>query len=202
MIRRDTNIGGFRLSDDPTLRAAIDAYGSPTSRVPYEGQACIVVWSEFGIRITFSHVVSTTPCDGRGCHSETILTNTRWKTDKGLHVGDSLRRLRQVYRRAKLFISQRWTLGLSAVRRDSLTHPARHRQQRPDRRVRRPKSLARVLLERRGRERSGGAGVVLTVAALAAFASLRGSRRSGRARLAAEALGTRRGIAPAPCSYP
>jgi hypothetical protein len=71
VIRKDTDIGGFKLSDDPTLRAAIDAYGSSTSRVPYEGQACIVVWSQFGIRITFSHVVSTTPCDGRGCHSET-----------------------------------------------------------------------------------------------------------------------------------
>jgi hypothetical protein len=110
VIRKDTDIGGFKLNDDATLRAAIDAYGTPTSRLPYEGQACIVVWSEFGIRITFSHVVSTTPCDGRGCHSETILTSSKWKTDKGLHVGDSLKRLRQVYRRAKLFISQRWTL--------------------------------------------------------------------------------------------
>lgn len=110
VIRKDTDIGGFKLTDDPTLRAAIDAYGTSTSRLPYEGQACIVVWSAFGIRITFSHVVSTTPCDGRGCHSETILTSSKWKTDKGLHVGDSLRRLRQVYRGARLFISQRWTL--------------------------------------------------------------------------------------------
>ena len=110
LIRKDTDIGGFKLTSDATLRAAIDAYGAPTSRLPYEGQACIVVWSEFGIRINFSHVVSMTPCDGRGCHSETTLTSSKWKTDKGLHVGDSLKRLRQVYRRAKLFISQRWTL--------------------------------------------------------------------------------------------
>lgn len=110
VIRKDNDIGGFKLGADATLRAAIGAYGAPTSLVPFEGQACIVVWSLFGIRITFSHVVSTTPCDGRGCHSETILTSPKWKTDKGLHVGDTLSRLRQTYRGAKPFVLKRWTL--------------------------------------------------------------------------------------------
>lgn len=110
VVRRDTDIGGFNLSRDATLKGAIDAYGTPTSREPFEGQACIVVWSDFGIWTNFSHVVSTTPCDGRGCHSETRLTNKKWKTDKGLHVGDPLRRLRQLYPRAKPYILGRWTL--------------------------------------------------------------------------------------------
>jgi hypothetical protein len=109
-LKGDTDIGGFKLNRDATLRAAIDAYGNPSSRQPYEGQACIVTWATAGIRINFAHVVSDTPCDGRGCHSETRLTSTKWKTEKGLHVGDPLKKLRQLYRRAKPYLLAQWTL--------------------------------------------------------------------------------------------
>jgi hypothetical protein len=70
---------------------------------------------------------------------------------KGFHVGDSLGRLRQVYRRAKLFISQRWTLIARPFAGTRLPTLLATVNKKPDRRVRRPKSLAVVVLKNRSK---------------------------------------------------
>jgi hypothetical protein len=111
VIRRDANIGGFSLAHDGTLKGAIATFGTPTSRQPFSGgwDVCIVAWKQLGIESTYAYSHDD-PCSPRGCHSETTINERQWKTDKGLHIGDTLKRLRQLYPKAKQYVGRNWAL--------------------------------------------------------------------------------------------
>jgi len=108
VIRRDTDIGGFTLTRDGTLKGAIDAFGSPSNR---QGgyDTCTVTWINYGIQSEFAGSFGV-PCDSRGRHSETTISQRQWRTDKGLRIGDPLKRLRQLYPKAKRYIGKNWAL--------------------------------------------------------------------------------------------
>jgi hypothetical protein len=109
VIRRDKDIGGFVLASNGKLSGAIAVYGKPASRQQFGYDECTVVGPDLGIQSTFSHSFDD-PCAFNGCHLESMITGQRWRTDKGLRVGDSLKRLRHLYPHGKVFLGNRWSL--------------------------------------------------------------------------------------------
>ena len=95
-------IGDFKPSRNPRLGAAIRAYGQPTSRVG-GGEICRVRWAALGVRIAFQNFGGVDSCDPRGGRAQNavIKRDRRWRTEKGLRIGDTVRRLRRLHRRAK-----------------------------------------------------------------------------------------------------
>jgi hypothetical protein len=94
-------IGDFRPARNPTLRAAIRAYGPTTSRRG-GGEICRVRWADIGVRITFQNfggVDSCTPAGGRA--QKGVVDDRRWRTAKGLRIGNGVSRLRRLYPNAK-----------------------------------------------------------------------------------------------------
>ena len=90
--------GNTRLSD------AIDAYGTPSCKAVGARQV-IATWESRGIRID-GRTARALPRSKTGCSapqlisvSEIRLTDRRWTTSLGLHVGDTVSKLRKLYGR-------------------------------------------------------------------------------------------------------
>jgi hypothetical protein len=91
-------IGDFKPARNPRLGAAIRAYGEPTSRRG-GGEICRVRWAELSVAIAFQNfggVDSCRPRNGRA-QKAVIKRDTRWRTDKGLRLGNTVERLRRLY---------------------------------------------------------------------------------------------------------
>jgi hypothetical protein len=100
LIAGDVNIGGFRR--EATVKRAIEIFGSPASREPLGYEECVLRWPAFGVTMTsFYNAGRSDPCGPLGRHVRTTVTDLRWRTTSGLRVGDTLRRLRALYPRAK-----------------------------------------------------------------------------------------------------
>jgi hypothetical protein len=95
-------IGDFKPSRNPTLAAAIRAYGRPTSRRG-GGEICRVRWARLGVRITFQNFGGVDSCRPRnGRAQKAVVEGERpWRTAKGLRLGDRVERLRRLYPRAR-----------------------------------------------------------------------------------------------------
>jgi hypothetical protein len=95
-------IGDFRPSRDPTLRAAIRAYGRPTDRRG-GGESCRVRWVRLGVRITFANFGGVDSCTPRGGRAQKAVVegDRRWRTAKGLRLGNGIARLTRLYPRAR-----------------------------------------------------------------------------------------------------
>ena len=95
-------IGDFKPADDPTLRGAIRAFGEPTSATG-GGEICRVRWAGIGVRIRFQNFGGRDSCKPRGGHAQkaVLIGDRRWRTPRGLHLGDRLRKLTRLYPRAR-----------------------------------------------------------------------------------------------------
>jgi hypothetical protein len=96
------NIGGFSPTRDGSLAGAIDAFGTPSSlRAAPAGQSqnfCVVRWTRYGITMnTYLIAEPGQNCTSKTRHWTTRLTDRRWRTLKGLHIGDALQRLKRLY---------------------------------------------------------------------------------------------------------
>jgi hypothetical protein len=110
VLRGDRDLGGFLLSRDGTLKAAIDAYGTPTSRQA-DNNECSVSWNAYGIKAQFFFYYSAgNPCAPRACHGESTFSGSKWKTAKGLRIGDAVQRLRKLYPHARKDVGESWAL--------------------------------------------------------------------------------------------
>lgn len=96
-------LGDLRLDRTPTLGAAIDAFGPPSScrRIRIE-DGSIVRWNALGIRIGTATLGTIprgeTPCTWRGMPIWfASVTSRMWTTSLGLRVGDSAARVRRLY---------------------------------------------------------------------------------------------------------
>ena len=101
IIQADHKIGPYSVRQDGSLRGVIASYGDPSSvrRHPRYREICHVGWSPIGLSITFYNLGGANPCAGAtGRFGEATMTTTRWRTSVGLRVGDSLARLRALYR--------------------------------------------------------------------------------------------------------
>ena len=101
VVHGDHKIGSYAVRKDGSLRGAMAAFGAPSSvrRHPRFRSLCSVAWSRIGLRISFYNLGGSNPCDPRGGRfGEATMTGKRWRTAVGLRVGDSLARLRALYR--------------------------------------------------------------------------------------------------------
>ncbi len=96
---------GQVLSGGNAYRHAVAAFGRPTSRgrdTP-ESNVCTVRWEDIGIDIGFAW--SRGPCRARNLDRAAWagmrLFGNRWRTAKGLRIGDPVRRITRLYPRAK-----------------------------------------------------------------------------------------------------
>ena len=91
-------IGDFKPNRDPRLGAAIDAYGDPSFRRRISTFGCRVGWNALGIKILFANLGGGGACDEDLGRSQTARAfGDRWRTAKGLEVGQRLARLRRLY---------------------------------------------------------------------------------------------------------
>ncbi|HZS25035.1 MAG TPA: hypothetical protein VFA30_08610 [Gaiellaceae bacterium] len=79
-------------------------YGRPTGTREIGG-GCTVAWSQSALQATF------TRCSARGVLVSATATSTRWSSLTGVHVGDSLARLRFEAPSAKREGAGRWRLA-------------------------------------------------------------------------------------------
>jgi hypothetical protein len=94
-------IGDFKPSVNPRLRAAVRAFGQPDRRRG-GGEICRVRWNRFGLTIIFQNFGGVDSCGPRGLAQKAIVTGDRpWRTTKGLRLGDSVARIRQLYPNAR-----------------------------------------------------------------------------------------------------
>ena len=91
-------IGDFRPQRDPTLGAATSVFGTPTKAVQSSSASCRVLWRSVGLRISFVNLGGGGACDPALTKSQIVRAfDPRWRTGKGLRIGDRLRRVRRLY---------------------------------------------------------------------------------------------------------
>ena len=95
-------IGEFRPARNPRLRAAIRAYGD-TSSSSGGGEICRVRWADLGVRITFQNFGGVDSCEPSGGRAQKAVVSgdSRWRTDRGLRLGNTVRRLERLYPNAR-----------------------------------------------------------------------------------------------------
>jgi hypothetical protein len=101
-------LGPYWISDDPTYAGALEALGPSSSchLVDYTPSTVAAAWRPLGVTmslVTFGGMpAGKTGCTapGRIQVSTVRVTGRRWTTSVGLHVGDPVTRLTQLYPRA------------------------------------------------------------------------------------------------------
>ena len=110
------------LESSATYLKAISLFGAPSGRQHrYHGNLCTVRWNRWGMRLTF--VARPAPCAPRhvqrGHWYIGSFTSRRWRTARGLRVGDSAVQMRRLYPEASTHVGPGDTgVTLASVSRD------------------------------------------------------------------------------------
>jgi hypothetical protein len=88
--------GGVR----PIRRNAIRAYGRPDKR---DASGCGNIWRRHGLRLITADFSGGPPCTGSTPIQRIVITSPRWVTERGLRVGDSLDKVRELYPELRRF---------------------------------------------------------------------------------------------------
>lgn len=99
-----TAIGDYRVEEDPTLRGATSVFGEPSQcRILPVTKFSSVRWKELGLRMEFGSYGSY-PRGGNACTSRAnarlsrvYIRGARWRTSRGLRIGDTQQRLTELY---------------------------------------------------------------------------------------------------------
>lgn len=116
-----TSVGDFKPSGNLKLRKAIRAFGTPSSRKPVgDGRtACKVLWKTRGLQVTSTNFgrppAGRTTCQGDHGFVQVIAVRGKaakgeWRTNRGLRVGSSLKRLKNLYPKARHHRRGEWWL--------------------------------------------------------------------------------------------
>jgi hypothetical protein len=93
-------IGLFKVEESGRAEDAFLAYGDPSSRQQTDKTSCRMAWRQLGLEISFYNLGANDPCfEGRFCSA--TITGRQWATSRGLQVGESVRRLWELYPEAK-----------------------------------------------------------------------------------------------------
>lgn len=101
-----TALGSWHVATHPTFPAAVRALGAAsTVHAHNHGSSCTGtgIWSGFGLRIVFTSFGGDPYCAGARAQTGVIsgaAGRQHWQTTRGLRVGDSLGKLKQLYPRA------------------------------------------------------------------------------------------------------
>ena len=75
-------------------RNAIRAFGTPDGKSP---QGCPNKWKKLGVRMVTADFGGGPPCATTTPVQQLVITGRAWRTERGLKVGDSLDRVRDLY---------------------------------------------------------------------------------------------------------
>jgi hypothetical protein len=78
----------------PTRANAIRAYGKPDGKSP---SGCANKWKALGVRIVTADFGGGPACARSTPVQAIVVTGRRWVTERGLRIGDSLDRVRELY---------------------------------------------------------------------------------------------------------
>jgi hypothetical protein len=92
-IRADHAVGPLRVGS-ATPAQAIAAYGAP-SALRRQGTTCTSRWPAIALSLGFLSF-DANPCSA-GVLVHAVVTGRRWRTNRGLRIGDSRARLRALY---------------------------------------------------------------------------------------------------------
>ncbi|HEY6887684.1 MAG TPA: hypothetical protein VI300_07895 [Solirubrobacter sp.] len=81
-------------------RNAIKAYGKPDGKSP---SGCPNKWKALGVRIVTADFGGGPGCAGSTPVQQIVITGRQWTTERGLKIGDSLDRVRELYPELKRF---------------------------------------------------------------------------------------------------
>lgn len=108
-IDRDVNVGGFKR--DARIRQAFAVFGAPSGRREEGFDRCTLTWRSHGVTMeTFYPQGNRDPCGADAYHVSTTVKDRRWKTTAGLRIGDTISRMRTLYKRAARDSTSSWTL--------------------------------------------------------------------------------------------
>jgi hypothetical protein len=97
VVHGDAYIGAFPVRRDGTRVGLVRAFGRPTT-LRHTVTGCRARWPQLGMRVDLYNL-------GRGDRCKffrkAVLTGRRWQTAKGLRIGDSLARARELFPRAR-----------------------------------------------------------------------------------------------------
>jgi hypothetical protein len=91
---------GFDTGVVPNRRNAIRAYGRPDRR---DENGCGNIWRRLGIQLITADFSGGRPCTDRTRIQRIEITSDKWVTERGLRVGDSLDRVRELYPELRRF---------------------------------------------------------------------------------------------------
>lgn len=117
VIQGDAKIGGYSVKASGTLEGAIKEFGRPTTlrrgrRMGRPVASCVARWRPLGVRITFYNLAAQDPCEPQyGYFYEAVVTGKKWRTAKGLRIGDPARRLWFLYSPRRFTGSWAWLLA-------------------------------------------------------------------------------------------
>lgn len=114
------NLGGFHPIRNPTVGAAVKAFGRPSSRRPrYGGSGCDLSWRKIGLKITFAYYGGKGSACRRGIAKKGVIEGTAadgWQTSRGIRIGDSLEQLERRYPNAVEWEGDYWlAIGYSPI---------------------------------------------------------------------------------------
>lgn len=99
LIVRDVSIGGFPR--DATVERAEAVFGEPSGWRDRIYDRCTLLWQGLGLTMeTYYSQGALDPCGPAARHVRTTATDRRWRTSKGLRVGDPAAKLRRLYPKA------------------------------------------------------------------------------------------------------
>ncbi len=78
----------------PNRRNAIRAFGRPDGKSP---QGCPNKWKKLGVRMVVADFGGGPACAGTTPVQTLVITGRTWRTERGLRIGDSLDRVRELY---------------------------------------------------------------------------------------------------------
>ena len=84
----------------PNRRNEIKAYGKPDGKSP---QGCPNKWKRLGVRIVTADFGGGPACAATTPVQQIVVTGRQWATERGLKIGDSLDRVRELYPELKRF---------------------------------------------------------------------------------------------------
>jgi hypothetical protein len=100
VVVRDKSIGGVRVGSK--LARARSAFGRPNTTRRVGRDECRAVWARIGLTLAFVDLSGRSPCRVGGLLVATAKS-ARWRTDRGLRVGDPVARIRALYPGARHF---------------------------------------------------------------------------------------------------
>jgi hypothetical protein len=101
-FRPSQALGDLQFTDGvaPTRRNAIKVFGRPDGKDP---RGCPNKWKKLGLRMVAANFGGGSSC-ARSTRIQTLtITGAQWQTERGLKIGDSLDRARELYPELKRY---------------------------------------------------------------------------------------------------